>query len=129
MGRLKKDHSGWSTSGKWLKLQSELKKFDEPKYKSKKDTNKWCRGKTGKTHNLVRYKPLVYRWYTDSYSYVRTKCLECGKEMYKRKNESLPLIVEVIIHNTPVVETFVTVNGKLSSRQLDSIRYSDYFDF
>lgn len=120
MARLKKDHSGWRSHGLYLKYKEPV----ENKPKSKKDTNRWCRGKVGKEHNLVRFKPEHYRWFNEPlYDYVRVMCLNCGKEMYKRKNLNLPLVVDVIQINTERHDTFIPVNGKLSKKQLEYFKY------
>jgi len=120
MARLKKDHSGWRSHGLYLKY----KEPTENKPKSKKDTNRWCRGRVGREHNLVRYKPVRYHWFSEPfYSYVRVKCLVCHKEMYKRKYINLPLVVEVVEIETKWQETYVPVNGKLSKQQINDLTY------
>lgn len=120
MARLKKDHSGWRSHGLYLKY----KEPTENKPKSKKDTNRWCRGRVDREHDLVRYKPVRYRWFSEPfYSYVRVKCLVCHKEMYKRKYINLPLVVEVVEIETKWQETYVPVNGKLSKQQINDLTY------
>ncbi len=79
MGRLKKDHSGWSTSGKWLKYQEPSIVERTPTYrKKKKDTNRWCRGKSGQRHNYV----LVEKYESKLFSWNKRVCSNCGKKKW-----------------------------------------------
>ena len=114
MGRLKRDHSGWGTHGKWLKYQSP--KVDERPVKrsSKKDTNKWCRGKVGVEHQYHRYQSKRYQWPQDHYvwDWVKSKCVECGKVTYKRRSSNTPLHLYIEEEGEPV-QIQVRVNGKI----------------
>ncbi len=79
MGRLKKDHSGYSTSGKWLKYQ--YPKIEETPMpgKHKKNTRKWCKGRTGILHDfelIEKNKFLDWTW-------TIYKCKNCGKQKYR----------------------------------------------
>ena len=124
MGRLRKDHSGWSTHGKWLKLQAVKTIDNEPKHKSKKNKAKWCKGKAGKEHTLIRLKPLNYCDFDKQYlSYTRTVCVVCKRQFFKRASTHLLLKVEVV-HNTDSYHGyFIPVNGKLSKNQLKILSY------
>lgn len=114
MGRLKKDHSGYHTSGLYLKYQSP--KVDERPVRkaSKKDTNKWCRGKTGVKHQYHRYQDKKYDWERDFYvwDWVKSKCIECDKVTYKRRSSDTPLHA-YIYHESEPVQIQVRVNGKI----------------
>lgn len=89
MGRLKRDHSGWRTSGLWLKYQSPQVNERQPKF-NKRDTNKWCRGKIGREHVWHRYQQKRYSWELDDYIdlWVHIKCVECGKQKYTKTAKS-----------------------------------------
>ena len=75
MGRLKKDHSGWKTSGKWKKYQ--YPKIDETprRVKKSKDTRKWCKGKFGVKHD--------YELIQDSDWRKIPICKNCKKQDYR----------------------------------------------
>lgn len=94
MGRLKRDHSGWRTSGLWLKYQTPTVN-EVQKHKTKKDTRRWCRGKTGVEHDWHRYQNKRYDWEIDGWfdPWIRIECQSCKKKMYKRmaKTSHLPL--------------------------------------
>lgn len=110
MARVKRDHSGWHSHGLFIKYQSPSVGEKPPKHKSKKDTRKWCRGKTGKEHILRRYF-WHFGWTSKRSNWIRCKCIECGKEFYN-KDKGIPLIIEIdeVDHASYPVQ--VKVNGK-----------------
>lgn len=117
MGQLKRDHSGYRTSGLWKKYQQVIGVIPEPKHKSKKDTLKWCRGKRGVEHEWHRFQSKRYDWEIDDYvdPYIRTKCVECGKSAYKRiaKTSSMPLHAFIYDDHNERVQIQVRVNGNI----------------
>lgn len=79
MGRLKKDHSGWSTAGKWIKYQYPKIDEDSQMNHHRKNTKKWCKGRRGIPHEyelIEKNKFLDWFW-------VVEKCKNCGKQNYK----------------------------------------------
>ncbi len=117
MGRLKKDHSGWSTSGKWLKYQQPTIAEQPAKGKNKKkDTNKWCRGKVGVEHEWHTYNKKRYNWEVDDYvwPYKEIKCVVCRKEkLIKSANSaSYPTQLWIDDKNEGYEPVQVRVNGK-----------------
>lgn len=116
MGRLKRDHSGWSTSGKWLKYQTPQVNETPTGGKSKKDTNKWCRGKVGINHHWHRFQRRHYNWELDDYvdPYIHIKCVECGKEKYAKtaKSADFPLHLDIQDKSEGYEPVQVRVNGK-----------------
>ncbi len=80
--RIKKDHTGWRSSGLWKKYS--LPSIDEltPRPKSKKNTAKWCKGRVGLKHD---YK-LDFPRNKSHFSRERYKlpiCQKCGKHDHK----------------------------------------------
>lgn len=116
MGRIKRDHSGYRTSGLWTKFQHPKINDVEPGGKSKKNTNKWCRGKVGVEHKWHRYQRYHWNWELDRYvsPYVHIKCVECGKEKYAKtaKSADFPLHLEVQNISEGYEPIQVRVNGK-----------------
>lgn len=116
MGRLKRDHSGWHTSGLYLKYQSPKINERPVKAKSKKDTNKWCRGKVGREHAWHRYQGRKYNWLKEDYvdPYVHIKCIECGKEKYAKtaKAATYPMHLWIDDKSEAYWPVQVRVNGK-----------------
>lgn len=96
MGRLKKDHSGWKTTGIWKKYQ-QPSIIERVPNKSKKDRVRWCGGKTNKEHQLIRY--FERRWISfdtrSKYKWIKCKCSICGKRLHKEKDTSIPLHIEL----------------------------------
>lgn len=125
MGRLKKDHGGWRTSGLWLKYQTPKVNEINKRPKSKKDTNKWCRGKVGREHEWHRYQGRKYSWELDNYvlPYVYIKCLECKKEKYVKtaKSAKYPMHLWVEDQGLGYEPVQVRVNGKYLP--IDYLRY------
>lgn len=109
MGRLKKDHSGYRTHGLWVKYQTP-QVVERNKPKSKKDTRKWCRGKVGVEHQLIRYF-WHYGWDRKKTNWIRTKCRVCDKEFGRKNDPSVPLYIEVD-EEGKVFFVQVKVNGK-----------------
>lgn len=76
MARLKRDHSGWRSSGLYLKYQQP--KVDEIVHskKTKKNTKKWCKGNVGVRHvyqRVERTEFMTFVWSTN-------RCDNCGKK-------------------------------------------------
>lgn len=104
MARLKRDHSGWHSHGLYKKYQDPKIKEAPVKQKSKKDTKKWCKGKVGVEHDLIR---TFYRSYNhgrqydfDYYNgklmkYIECSCVTCGKTFYRPNNKSIRLVIPV----------------------------------
>lgn len=113
MARLKKDHSGWRSSGLHMKYQSPKINERPVKAKSKKDTTKWCRGKKGVEHDLYR-TPVVYSYwdYEKVSRIIETKCFVCKKKFYGKhkevpfypyiKNECTTYPVQVKVNGLPI---------------------------
>lgn len=119
--RLKEDTSSWHSSA-IIKRDFRHNGDDLEPVKlltKKKNTRKWCYGKVGREHTLIRLKP-IYNWSWDKeiYSYVRVICTTCKKEMYRR-GADLPLKVEVKSEDNRYYGDFIPVNGKLSNNQLN----------
>jgi len=116
MGRIKKDHSGYRTHGIFMKYQQPSIEDKSIKHKSKKDTNRWCRGKKGIEHKLYR------KFYRTSFRNIRTNlievyCSECRKQLHKKSHAGIPLIIDVedgnVESNYKYVDNIqVKVNGK-----------------
>lgn len=145
MGRLKKDHSGWHTSGLWLKYKEPTVEEQQPRHKSKKNTREWCRGKKGQPHELIR---VFYRthgngkyfdwgyWNGRLFKYTETVCTNCGKRFWN-KNKGIPLVIPVK-DESEEYPVQVKVNGVIQpihpSRYLDQHycwdcwRYHTYAD-
>lgn len=120
MGRLKRDHGGWHTSGLWLKYQQPTAKELPLKNRAKKDTNKWCRGKVGVEHELHQRIHLRF----NSSTWYKTWCKNCRKELHKKRVKSLPLHVEVKQGaSSRAFPIQVKVNGK--AIPIDSRLYED----
>jgi hypothetical protein len=49
------------------------------RFKSHKNTNKWCKGKTGIRHDVEWEKETTFLGYT----YQTGRCVVCGKKIYK----------------------------------------------
>ena len=75
--RLSKDDDSWKASG--IKRRDFRSAHDAPEVprrsgpKRKKNTKKWCRGREGKEHTIVRFEKNKY--------YSVDKCSVCGKEL------------------------------------------------
>lgn len=120
--RLKEDTSSWHSSSiikrDYRHDRSKPEDF-VPKGKSKKDTNKWCRGKKGVEHVLYRYFYDVDNrnfYYPDEYvskRYIQTKCSQCKKKFYWKKNDpSTPLVIPIRLEGSDIDgQVQVKVNG------------------
>lgn len=82
MGRLKKDHTGWRTSGLWLKYKFPTINEYLPRLKRKKDTKKWCKGKKGIKHSYKLMIPKNDTAVLMGYRKVPI-CTNCGRQDYK----------------------------------------------
>lgn len=116
MGRLKKDHSGWRSSGLYLKYQSPKINEQPTKAKSKKDTVKWCRGKVGREHEWHRFENMKWDWELDNYveKYIHLRCVQCGKEKYAKtaKSANYPLHIWIDEKYCGADPIQVRVNGE-----------------
>lgn len=128
MARLKRDHSGWSSSGLYLKYQQPTTNEEPIKKSSKKNTTKWCRGKSGVEHQLQRYF-WRYGWESKRTNWIRTRCVDCRKEFH-RKDSNIPLRIDIDEDNCYVsYPVQVKVNGKaipFNFCQLESLRLESW---
>lgn len=111
MARLNRDHSGYHSHGLYTKYQQPSVNDFSPKQKSKKNTKKWCGGKVGREHDLIRYFWHT-GWSGTRTKWIRTKCAVCHKEFYHTNNPSVPLIVELDEKDGIRYPIQVKVNGK-----------------
>jgi hypothetical protein len=78
--RLKEDRSSWRSHV----IKKRDFKHDHSdlllRFKSHKNTNKWCRGKIGTKHSVSWHTEIGF--FGDSYKVGR--CANCGKHMYGR---------------------------------------------
>lgn len=112
MARLKKDHSGWRSSGLHLKYKSPSINERAVKAKSKKDTVRWCGGKVGREHDLYRKFREWRTWDSVIISnYWETICSECGKKFY-RKDTTPPLQIPIKQVREVSLPIQVKVDGK-----------------
>jgi hypothetical protein len=111
MGRLKKDHGGYRPSGLWLKYQQPVAVEEPARHRGKKNTRRWCKGKVGTEHALVR-RFKHYGWSSRRSRFIYTVCTVCRKEFYKIRHEGIPLEIEIDESNESVVYPVqVKVNG------------------
>jgi len=85
MGRLKKDHSNYKTSGLWKKYQYPKIEETPRRGKKSKNTRKWCKGKVGVKHDyeLVQKHdwmkiPVCKKCKKQDYRGVLYKCKKTG---------------------------------------------------
>lgn len=125
MARLKKDHSGYRSHGLYKKYKVPTTSDPVIKHKSKKDTNKWCRGKVGVEHDWHRFQSRKYDWEVDDYviPWSHVKCFECGKSKYQKTAKSIkfPLHLWIDHKNEGYTLIPVRVNGKLT--KVDYYKY------
>ena len=125
MGRLKQDHSGWSTHGKWLKYQQPTISEKPLAGKSRKDTNKWCKGKVGVEHTWHRYQ--YKRWNDErlafTRAYIKIKCIKCRKEKYIKTARGANFTLHLFI--TDMDEGYVPVQVRVNGKILP-IAYAQY---
>lgn len=116
MGRLKRDHTGYSSSGLWLKYQRPGINERSVAPKSKKDTNKWCRGKVGREHNWHRFQEMRWSWSEEDYisPYIAIHCVVCDKEKYAKtaKSANYPLHIYVKQEYCGIEPVQINVNGE-----------------
>lgn len=116
MGRLKKDHDGYRTSGLWLKYQTPQVNERNIPPKSKKNTTLWCRGKVGREHTWHRFEQM--RWNDEIWDFlgktIEIRCVDCGKEKYIKtaKAAGYPLHIWVDQKYCGVDPVQVKVNGE-----------------
>lgn len=132
MARLKRDHSGWNSSGLYQKYQQP--KIDEMvlKVKNKKDTKKWCRGKIGVKHDLQRHFHYT-TWFNKRTNFIRVECINCGRKSHT-KDTSIPLRIDLDEYDGVSYPVQVKVNGKpipftycqLQSLDLRKWHYCEY---
>lgn len=131
MGRLKKEHSGWHTSGLWLKYQSPKVVETPVKAKSKKDTVKWCRGKVGVEHDWHRFENMKYDWEIDGYvdKYIHLMCMECKKEKYTKtaKSANYPLHIWIDQKYCGADPIQVRVNGEYKPLTIYDFKKGKYY--
>lgn len=120
MARLKKDHSGYRSSGLYKKY---LPQPEVPKrLRGKKDTTKWCKGKVNVPHRLYRRSKQAYiadKGYVDL-GYTETYCKDCGKRFWRTTGVPLSLRIK---HKRKVTPIPVKVNGTLQKLSSDWYRY------
>lgn len=109
MGRLKKDHSGYRSSGLYTKYKSPSVNEKPIQHKSKKNTIKWCKGKIGVEHVAERYF-YHFRWTNKRTNWIMTRCIVCRKEL-NRKDNSIPLRIELDDADGKPYPIQVKVNG------------------
>lgn len=99
MAKLSHGAYSWRAEGLAKKYKSEADSHNEPKNKSqKKNTQRWCRGKTGKEHMFRRRFVKLYSYQRNEYvpGSIETYCLICDKSFYKQKKDSkMPLEIWV----------------------------------
>ena len=96
MAKVSENHSGYRASGIYKKYLNPAI-VEKNKTKSKKDTVKWCGGKKGKEHQLIRYfhRPWLNFSTQSKYKYVKCKCQICGKQFSRKKDISIPLMIDL----------------------------------
>lgn len=131
MGRLKREHGGYRTSGLWLKYQSP--KIDETsvRSRSKKDTTKWCRGKVGREHEWHKFQEP--KWSDELWGYenlrVSIRCINCGKGKYTKtaKAANYPLHIWVDEKYCGVDPVQVRINGEYKTLTLYDYKKDKYY--
>lgn len=117
MARLKRNNSSWHAHGLYLKYKQPTANEQPAKNKSKKNTNRWCRGKVGKEHEWHSFQRK--RWDDERWdfvwSYTEIKCVVCRKEKYIKtaKATIYPFHIWVDKPNTGYQSVQVRVNGKI----------------
>jgi hypothetical protein len=115
MAKLSHGADSWRSEGLLRKYKAQ-ENFDDPvKYKSKKKTRKWCKGKVGTEHKLYRYYYYTRPWGQNKAkrtSWIRSRCEVCKKE-FLTKDKSIPLRILVEdISEFSISPVQVKVNGK-----------------
>ena len=132
MARIKRDHSGYRTAGIFKKYQ-QPSVTERNLTKSKKDTVKWCGGKTGKEHQLIRYfeRPWSSFDTPGTYKYVKCKCQVCKKQFFRKKDSSIPLIIDLDnkYEHSLTYQIQVKVNGVALPFKEILIEYKDYYGY
>lgn len=125
MGRLKKDHGGYRTSGLWTKYQQPTVHDTPLKPRAKKDTKKWCRGKVGVPHEF--HQRIWFCWLDEVH--YRTVCVNCRKEVSKKRVKSYPLHIEPKHSDERPLPIQVKVNGRaipFNVCQLESLQLEEW---
>lgn len=108
--RLKEDKSSWKSTGiiKRDNRHDHSDSFSKTKSK-KKDTKRWCRGKVGVEHELLRtFQYMYWRNGPKRMNYVKCNCVNCGKEFFSKSHDSkITLKVEIDRSNHG---TYYTIN-------------------
>lgn len=110
MAKISHGADTWRSEG-LAKKYKEQASFEtlKNKHKSKKNTRKWCKGKVGVQHDLIRYFKY-YGWTSKRSKYIQCRCKVCGKEFYN-KSSSIPLIIELDNKDGKSYPIQVKVNG------------------
>lgn len=131
MGRLKQDHSGYRTSGIWLKYQQPRIEEKPFKSKSKKNTNKWCKGKVGREHDWHRFEKMRWSWGEEDYvdPYIAIHCVVCDKQKYTKtaKSANYPLHIFIKEEDCGVDPIQIKVNGDYKPLTLFDFKDGKYF--
>lgn len=112
MAKISHGSNTWRSEGlaKKYKEQEKIALDKTVKHKKKKDTRKWCKGKVGVEHTLIRYF-WTYGWESKRTNWIRSRCTTCGKEFHT-KDSSIPLRIPVDEVDRAVHPVQVKVNGK-----------------
>lgn len=76
--RLKEDSYSYKSSNIKRRMYRQSPFEVRGKYKSKKDTSKWCKGKIGIPHNFIEKSFIKF----NIFSYKKLECCNCGKQKY-----------------------------------------------
>lgn len=120
MARLKKDHSGYRSSGLYKKYQPVSDEINYPK--KKRNTTQWCKGKVNVPHDLYKRYKRVYMGDKDylSLGYTETFCRNCNKKFWNKT--SVPLKID-IKHQHSLAPLPVKINGTLQKLSPDWFKY------
>ena len=96
MAKISENHSGYRASGIYKKYLSPII-VEHNLIKSKKDAVKWCGGKVGKEHKLIRYfdRPWTDFSTPSKYKYIKCKCQVCEKQLFRKNDSSIPLKIDL----------------------------------
>jgi hypothetical protein len=110
MGRLKKDHTGWRTSGLWLKY----------KHPTASETQEWH-----------KFQKMEWSWRMDDYvdPYIEIHCVECGKEKYTKtaKAANYPLHIWIDEKYCGYDPIQVRVNGEYKPLTMYDFKRGKYY--
>lgn len=98
--RLKEDNTSWRSSAIVHRDNRHDHGERRVSLKGSKNKRKWCRGKVGRQHNLIRFLEDEF-WFSWGYGHkkrIGAKCTDCGHVFYgkswKRKT-NIPLKIVV----------------------------------